>query len=116
MDAEKAEQIVAVARTFLDRPYTKDFRCMDFVREVYRRVGLTLPPIERNLTVDDLKNPPVGFVLYLLHKENTFDRKYSHVAIILPGRTCIHMSYYFGGRVVITDLDTFLEIYHLASP
>ncbi len=112
---EVVSKLVETAMTYLGRPYSGDFKCLDFLREVYRTVGLTLPPLAKNLTFDQLHDPPVGFVLYLLHKENTFDRNYSNAVLILPDRNCIHASYYFGNAVVITELDLLFEIYDIAA-
>jgi len=109
-----AGQIEAEAMQFLGTPYARDFNCMTFVRAVYRAVGLTLPPMALNVTTADLVNPPIGYVLYVQHKQAP-RRGYSHVVIILPRRRCIHCSYYFGRKVVITDLDELMALYDIAD-
>lgn len=86
---------------------------MDFVREVYLKNQLTLPPLSLNLTPEELLNPPIGHILYLRHKQASPGRNFTHAALILPERKAIHASYYFGMCVVITDLDELMKIYDL---
>lgn len=77
-------------------------------------MGLTLPPVDLNLTADDLNKSPVGYVLYLRHKRYHGTNRFTHAGIMLENKKCIHCSYYFGMAVVITDLDNLFEIYDIA--
>ena len=102
----------------LGRPYSEAYKCLTFVRDVYGAVGLTLPPIVMNVRREQLENPPVGFVLYLRRKSkrSATSTRFTHAGIIIPERSLIHCSYYFGKKVVISDLDEVLEIYDLVEP
>ncbi|MDO8469535.1 MAG: hypothetical protein Q7S84_00760 [bacterium] len=112
---ETRRQIEAEATRHLGTPYTRDFNCMTFVRTMYRAVELTLPPVAANVRFMELADPPIGHILYLRHKESSVRRSYTHAAIILPGRRCIHCSYYFGGKVVVSELDELLKTYDVAG-
>ena len=103
--------IEQVALKYLGRKYEKGFRCMDFVRLVYKEVGMTLPPVALNVKPADISDPPVGHVLFLRHIYAPSKIGYTHVGIIISGRRCIHNSYYFGGKVVVTPLDELLQWY-----
>lgn len=107
-------EIERIALTYLGRKYESGFRCMDFVRRVYAEAGMTVPPVRLNVKPAGLADPPVGHVLFLRHKQATGTKRYSHVAIVISGRRCIHNSYHLGGRVVITPLDELLTLYNLA--
>jgi hypothetical protein len=90
------------------------FNCLTFARLVYQKVGLTLPPLQLNVTLSQLKNPPVGFVVYLRRKNSKNICRFTHVAILMDDRMCIHCSYFFGGSVVVSRLDELLDFYSLA--
>ncbi len=115
LDSEIANSIVESSLKLLGAPYREDYRCIEFAREVYSTVGLSLPPPSMNLTVADMKDPPIGYVLYLRHKAHRGTSLFTHVVITLSERRCIHASYYFGMAVVITDLDVLLELYDVAT-
>jgi hypothetical protein len=112
---EQRQAIVTSAIGFLGRPYEEGFKCTDFIREAYRHAGLTLPPPHMNLSLRDLDDPPIGYVLYLKHKEHGGSRRLTHAVILLPDRMCIHSSYFFGMKVVTTALDDVLAVYEIAS-
>lgn len=109
---EEGEKIISTARTYLGRDYTRSFNCLDFVREVYRAHGLTVPPPFLNLRPEDLSDPSPGYVLYLRHKTFSGDG-WTHVAIIASSESCIHCSYYFGRKVVITSIADMLSMYNV---
>lgn len=106
-------EIERIALKYLGRAYESRFRCLDFVRAVYAEMGMTIPPVRLNVKPVDLTNPPVGHVLFLRHKQAARKEGYTHVAIIISGHRCIHNSYYFGKKVVITPLDELLACYEV---
>jgi cell wall-associated NlpC family hydrolase len=105
--------IEKIALTYRDVPYTNTFNCLDFVRAVYARAGLTAPPSKLNIVHEQLADPPVGYVIFLRHKQASAERKATHVGIIISSRRVIHCSFYFGKKVVITDIDELLKTYDL---
>jgi cell wall-associated NlpC family hydrolase len=116
----KGHAIVHIALWYVDTPYSTEFTCIDFVREVYQFAGIELPelgPMEPppgwNLRWIDLDNPPIGHTLFLKHKRETRKRAWSHVVIIMPDRHCIHCSLLCGGKVMISSLDDLLTEYNL---
>lgn len=111
---EIGKAVEDVALIYLGTPYTDTFNCLDFVRAVYKRVGLTTPPSNLNVIHDQLSSPPIGYVIFLRHKQATAERKVTHVGIVISGRRVVHCSFYFGRRVVITDLDELLKMYDLS--
>ena len=118
LSAEVREHIKAVAIRFLERPYSKEFNCKHFVQAVYKEVGIPYPPLRKNLTVEQLENPPVGYVLFLAHKDPRIrrGRRSTHVAIVFSEEKCIHNSGFFGNQVVITPFVELFELYDLAIP
>lgn len=108
--------IEEIAITYLNAPYTKSFSCVTFVREVYRRAGLTVPPSSLNITLEQLKDPPIGYVIFLRHRSvGEGEMRVTHVGIIISGKRVIHCSFFFGKKVVITNVDALLEVYDLAT-
>ncbi len=100
---------------YIGRKYDRvHFNCLTFVRLVYQKVGFTLPPLQLNVTLSQLKNPPVGFVLYLKRKNTEGTGRFTHVAILMDDMMCIHCSYFFGGSVVKSKIDELLDFYDLA--
>jgi len=110
-----SEAIVRSALGLLGRPYTDDWRCIQFVREVYISVGLTVPPLAYNLTKEDLARPPAGHVLYLIRPSQIERKRWSHVGIVLPQCRLIHASQQHG-MVVIEPIKQVLERYELPTP
>lgn len=114
-------QVVKTALTYLGTPYEKNFTCADFVRAVYREIEIEIPilstapvPQWMNITRDELEGLPVGHLMFLRHKKNQGPRSWTHVVITLPERKCIHCSYFFGGKVVISSLVEIFEVYDFA--
>lgn len=109
------EAILATARRYLGTRYNEtSFKCVDFIRAVYREHGFTVPPFERNLREDDLTNPPPGHVLYLKHKETTIPCRWNHAVLVMSADECIHCAYFLGERVVITPMRELLAHYNVA--
>lgn len=108
-------EIERIALTYLGRKYEPGFRCLDFVRCVYAEAGLTVFPVTRNVRPEELANPPVGHVLFLKHRQASKERRCTHAVIIISGGRCIHNSYYFGKKVVVTPLDQILSLYEVAQ-
>lgn len=112
MSSELGHMIVETALRYLGRPYDREnFKCFHFVREVYTLLGLKPPPLSENLTVEQMLDPPIGHLLYLKHKEDTKQRRWSHVAIVISKEEVIHNSLWFGEKVVISKLSEILELY-----
>ncbi len=107
--------VVATALQYLGRAYTKSFTCIDFLREVYLAHGWSVPPPTLNVCIDQLfDNPPVGYALYLRLKTSGHTEGWTHVAIIVSAEECIHCSYFFGKRVVLTPTADLLALYDVA--
>lgn len=114
-----SDDITKKARELLDTPYNSlSFNCLHFVRAVYTEVNLSLPPLKMNPGLDDLRSGlvPPGHVLYLRHKRDDTKRRFTHAAIVMEDKKIIHCSYYFGEKVVISDIDEILSLYDLANP
>lgn len=117
--AEQARAIVTFATSYLGQRYHPGFTCVDFVREVYRGIGITIPelspeapPSRFNLSPDDIGDPPIGHLLFLRNKQEKRDRRWSHIVIVLPDRECIHCSY-FTGQVTRSTLPDILSRYEI---
>jgi hypothetical protein len=111
-----ARRIEREARRYLGKKYDRtSFNCLTFVRAVYAKVGLKPPPLRLNVSAAQLLDPPTGFVLYLKRRGSASRKPITHAVIILDKRTCIHCSYYFGGKVVISTLDEILKEYDVAK-
>ena len=106
---KQAQRIEKIALRYLGRKYRSRFRCQDFVCAVYREVGISVPTRRHNVTREQLKNPPLGYVIYLKHKRER-EKPSTHMGIIVSGKRCIHNSYYFGKWVVITPLEELFKV------
>lgn len=113
---ELAKKIEKESLMYLGEPYTTEFKCMTFVRIIYGKLGLALPPLSHNVRPEELSNPPVGYVLYLRRRASKSGKAITHVAIIISERRVIHCSYYFGKKVVITPIDEILNMYEISKP
>jgi len=111
-----------IGETFEGRMRAPDFKCIDFVRIVYRAVGITIPrlgpwcpPSDFNIGEEELADPPVGHLMFL--KDRTDPRTesaWTHTVIIVPGRKCVHCSLFLGEKVVITPLEELWQRYDFA--
>lgn len=117
---EQAEKIVTIAQSHLGTAYGPGFKCIDFVRLVYKSVGIYIPPVvcdvppaDFNITTEQLSNPPIGSIIFLLNKKEKRERNWSHVAIVLPNKLCIHCSLFKGG-VIISSLEEIFQKYNFA--
>jgi len=120
---KQAERVVHVANSYVNTPYSNNFRCVDFVRRVYTEVGIVIPllknqppPIELNIKIEELDNPPVGHLMFL--RDRSDPRKYriwTHVVIISENNTCIHCSIFYGNKVTVTKLPDIFQRYEFVS-
>lgn len=116
-------KILDAAWSLLGRPYADDFQCVDFVRAVYASADITIPrltsgspPEDFNIRKADLRNPPAGYIMFLKDRcDPRKERLWTHLVIILPLRTCIHCSLFYGEKVVITPLAEIFERYDFAE-
>lgn len=122
LSAKQRESIARRALSYLGKKREEGFRCVDFVREVYQYVGIEIPPIhtgippkEFNITREDLTNLPLGEIIFFRNMKDQRDRKWTHVAIAVSGAECIHCSYFFGEKVVVSHIDDMLTRYEFAE-
>jgi hypothetical protein len=116
--------IVATALEYLGREFNyRSFGCVHFVREVYFRVGIILPILDRydfppddfHLSLEGFHNMPAGHSVFFRRKLTTSVRLWTHVAIILSSGDLIHCTRHLGNGVVITTRNEFLDIYELVK-
>ena len=109
---EERDKVVQTALSFLERAYARDFRCTDFVRQVYWKAlgievpkfGKHAPPREFNITAREVRSPKPGSIIFLKDRyDPRKERSWTHVVIALPDNTCIHCSL-FAGDVRISSL------------
>ncbi len=117
LNQAQAEIVLANALNYLGSKYRPGFKCVDFVREVYRTAGVEIPligsdfpPNELIIPEEHLKDPPPGSLLFLRNKQEKRDRVWSHVVLVLESQRCIHCSM-FAGEVIISSLEELLERY-----
>jgi cell wall-associated NlpC family hydrolase len=117
-----SDRIVSIAYSYIDRSFNYEkFDCVHFVIEVFETVGIDLPilnrvgfpPMDFNLSCEEFKLMPIGHSVFVKRKASTSSRIWTHVAIIVSSHELIHCSRHFGGKVVVTSLPEFLEIYTL---
>jgi cell wall-associated NlpC family hydrolase len=121
LQPEQQELVVATALSYLGQSYGKEFRCVDFVREVYKVLGIKIPrlstqPVPQwiNIHSEDVSDPPAGHLIFLRRKETGAARHWTHVVIALPERQCVHCSHFFGRKVTISPLEDILALYDFA--
>ena len=107
-------RITEIAASFLGTPRRSDFKCIEFVREVYRRAGINRYSDFQNITLDQKAKPPFGETITLLEKGVT-NKRWSHIVIAFPFNQAIHMSYYWGEKVTLTPWEVIWERYDLAK-
>lgn len=113
---DQVGEITKSALSYLGRPYSKDWRCVDFVRAVYQDAGMNIPPLmdyapppEFNIATEQLIEPPTGCLMFLKDRNDPRKKRaWTHVVIVLTTNTCIHCSIFYGNKVVIS---TFEEIF-----
>lgn len=113
------ELVVKIAQGYLGKKRRNDFKCIDFVRMVYRGIDIVVPqispslfpPKEFNIAKEDLDKPPLGGVIFLRDRGDRRLRTWTHVGIIYSPTEIIHCSLYFGGCVVITPIQSVWERY-----
>ena len=118
-----SDRIIIIAHSYLDRPFDYEkFNCVHFVREVFCSIRINLPLLERSghppeefhLSIDEFKLMPIGHSVFFRRKATASNRIWTHVAIIASSNELIHCTRRFGGKVVVTRIDEFLEVYALA--
>ena len=123
LDVMQALRVTEIAQSYVGIPYIPyQFECVDFVREVYRHVGIEIPllpksapPAEFNINAEQLAEPPIGYLMFLKNPKDRRLRAWTHVAIILSKETCVHCSYYFGKRVVISTFEEVFQKYEFVE-
>ncbi len=118
INSKKRRKIVDEALSHLDRIQGDDFKCVDFVREVYAACGITIPkisptlapPRKFNTTIDKLKNPPIGIIVFLKDRfDLRINRTWTHLIISIGNGECVHCSKFYGGKVTISNIQEILE-------
>ncbi len=112
----ESRRVVKIALSYLGTHRSQTFKCVDFVRKVYKEIGVVIPrllssspPKEFNITREDLAKPPVGHLIFLKDRNDSRNREWTHVAIILPDNYCIHCSFFYGEKVIIFSLKDLFE-------
>jgi len=116
LTSEQVRRVINKALMYLGTPYEKPgFTCVDFARAVYREVGIELPvlgpmspPKDFNITKDQLDEPPVGHLIFLKDKSTKKERNWTHVAILIPGKRCVHCARP-PGKILISSLKEIFE-------
>ena len=119
----QCEQVVEIALTYLNQPYRKGFRCVEFVREVYCQIGIHLPILQSwappqgfNIFKEQLIDPPAGHVMFLRDRDDPRkERSWTHVVILISKLNCIHCSLFSGEKVVISTLEEIYKRYDFAE-
>ncbi len=119
LEKYQVEIIIKVALLYLEKPYTENFGCVDFIRLVYREANIEIPLIHGHSIINDFRiqkedidNLPIGYLIFLKRKDTLRkERRWTHVAIVLSKDTCIHCSKHFGGKVVISQISKVFEKY-----
>lgn len=117
--ATQARDVVIAAKSMLGKRYAPDFRCVDFVRAVYEKIGITIPkilnmapPKDFNIEARQLSHPPIGHIMFLRDRFDTRKHRiWTHVVIIIEGDACIHCSIFYGQKVVKTPLELLYKRY-----
>ena len=121
LPVDKATAVLRAAKARVGQ--TKEpFKCMEFVREIYREVGVIIPPISPhlppprtfNISVSEVSAPPVGHVMFLRRKDSESKRTWTHVVIVGENKTVIHCSRFISTKVVESSLDSILTFYEFA--
>ena len=107
-------RVVIIALFFLGTKRRDDFKCSQYVNKIYRLARIPVWSHFKNINPDQKNNPPFGEAIFLLEK-GIRSKRWSHVAIALPFGFVIHLSYYWGEKVVITNLQKIWERYDLAT-
>ena len=107
-------RIVIIALLFLGIERRNNFKCSQYVYLVYRLAHIPVWSRFKNITSEQKNNPPFGEAIFLLEK-GIKGKRWSHVVIALPFGFVIHLSYYWGKKVVITHLQKIWERYDLAT-
>jgi len=107
-------RVVIIALLFLGTKRREDFKCSQYVNLVYRLARIPVWSRFKNITHDQKNNPPFGEAVFLL-EHGIRGKRWSHVVIALPFGFVIHLSYYWGKKVVITHLQKIWEKYDLAT-
>lgn len=124
LDAAISDQIIAVARTYIGRPYDwQDFDCIQFILEVYRECGIVIPrfgamgypPENFHLSEEEFARMPVGHVVFFKRRASLRPRIWTHAAIIFSATELIHCSRHSGNGVRVTHRDEFLKTYALVG-
>lgn len=123
LTSDQVSKITKSALSYLDRPYFKDWRCVDFVRAVYQNAGINIPllmdyapPPEFNISSEQLNEPPTGYLMFLRDRNDPRkSRVWTHVVIVLTPATCIHCSIFYGNKVVISSFDDIFLRYDFAE-
>lgn len=120
LTSQQRKKIVGSALAKLNKPRTNEYDCVDFVREVYASVRITVPfpligkmnpPAGFNITEEKLLHPIEGEIIFLRRKNDKRDRIWTHLVITLSGKRVIHCSQFLGNKVTISTLEEILENY-----
>lgn len=114
LSKKQKREIIKTAISYIGKPYSKEFDCIQFVRVVYEFVGIHIPkipklgspPSEFNICKKQLNDIPVGHIVFLRDRHDPRkERSWTHVVIALNNRFCIHNSVFYGSKVVVSDFE-----------
>ena len=117
---EVRQSIIALSVDYIGVEWSEEFHCLTFVRDLYKKVSITIPPIypyalppqKFNISEEDLDRWEIGYTLFLKRRKyNGKRRKWTHVGLTFPERKIIHCSDYFGGKVCVSPKDEVFSFY-----
>jgi GTPase len=118
------EEVVKTAVSYLNHPYdSRKFDCVNFVRAVYRKIGIEIPPLKScappaclNISIKQVNDPPIGRMMFLKDRNDPRkERVWTHIVIILTKETYIHCSLFFGRKVTISSFNDMYSKYDVIT-
>ncbi len=118
-----SDLIVNISHEYLGRKFNlNSFNCVHFVREVYAKVGIILPllnrygipPREFHLLEEEFAHMPIGHSVFFKRRTGHSTRSWTHMAIVFSEDTLVHCTRNLGEGVVLTPKSVFMETYILS--
>ena len=120
LSQEIRDTVCVLSLTYLEKKYPHKFSCLTFVRDVYKEIGIEIPPLWGyatpprifNIKQKDLEVWDHGYIVFLKRNEYAGERVWTHVGITLPDHKLIHYSEYFCETVSMTPQKDIFKFYH----
>lgn len=122
MTQQQAKLIVEIGRALIGERYPTGYKCQDFIRDIYGKVGTPLSFFDypRFSFEEVFTERAVGSPIFLHRKATKVNKRITHMGIIFPKHQVLHYSRWMSEerayQVLLSSLEEILQVYDFVEP